>query len=159
MGFSPTRYSPHSNLHPTGWSPVGNRYISHIRGSNSIPRIGNPKSGMNVAVQQEKIIRTDSGVLCVSIYGAWRPIKLVLTERRLVCQQGSNIVWSVPLYEALRVNVVEARVVLGLKRKALLIEVGKAKGLVYVKNPEEWRNLIQSRTVPGLQSEAEVRGQ
>lgn len=134
MGFSPTRFSPNVYPHPTGYSPVRNRYISHVKRSNSIP------------AQQEEIVKTDSGVLCVSIYGAWRPVKLILTDRYLACQQASKIVWWIPLSGAFRIDIVEARVLLGLKRKVLLIEVGKAKGLVCVKNPEEWKNLIQSRT-------------
>lgn len=144
MGFFPTRYSTHSYPHPTGYSPVRNRYISNIKS--------------HITVQQEKIVRTDSAILSVSIHGAWRPVRLILTERHLICQQASRIAWSVPLDAVFRIKIVETRVLLGLKRKVLLIEVGKAKGLVCVNNPEEWKDLIRSGMVSGPQSETEANG-
>jgi hypothetical protein len=81
-----------------------------------------------------------------------------LTERHLICQQASRIAWSVPLTAVLRIKIVETRVPLGQKRKVLLFEVGKAKGLVRVDNPEEWKDLILSRMVSGPQSETEANG-
>lgn len=113
---------------------------------------------MGITVQPERILKSCSGAVCVNAYGGiWRPVSLILTDQRLVSQQGHKVMFSVPLYAILGVEVVKARVMLGLKRKALLVDAGKAKRLICMNNPEGWRDLIlQSRRDLNLQTDAEM---
>jgi hypothetical protein len=115
---------------------------------------------MGIIVQPERIVKSGSAAVCVNTYhGVWRPVSLILTDERLICQQGNKVVLSVPLYAFLAVEVVKTRVMLGLKRKSLLIHTGKAKRLICMNNPEEWMNIIlQSTANPRLQTEVEREG-
>lgn len=101
-----------------------------------------------MAQRADEVIRSDSAVLCVSIYGIWRPIRLMLTGEQLICRQGLKTVSSVLLSTVQCVEVVEAKVMLGVKRKVLLVEAGRIRRLICVKEPETWRDhILQLRNI------------
>lgn len=110
---------------------------------------------MGITVQTERIVKSGSAAICVNTYGGvWRPVNLILTDERLICQQGYKVIFSIPLCAVLGVEVVKTKVMLGLKRKGLLVDAGKAKRLICMNSPEQWRNLIlQSRREQNLQTE------
>lgn len=82
-------------------------------------------------------------MICVGFYTSWRPVSLVLTERRLLfCQPPHRAIFQVSLGDVNDVAIVKGRFILGLRRKLLRILLKFGGRYVAVNNPEVWMEAI-----------------
>lgn len=92
----------------------------------------------------EEIIQRGSACICVGLhYSSWRPVNLILTNKRLLfCQPSFRIISEVMLDKVTDIAVVQTRFILGLKRKSLHIQMDEKHRYVAVNNPYGWKDAI-----------------
>jgi len=91
----------------------------------------------------EEIIRRSSACVSMGLYNSWKPISLVLTDRRLLfCQPPSRAIFGASLHGVAGVVLVRRRFILGLRRKQLCISFRTGRRYVAVNKPEEWLDAI-----------------
>ncbi len=95
-------------------------------------------------IEGEKIIKRGSACISIGLYSnSWKPVNLVLTNKRLLfCQPSIRVIFECVLDKVKNMEIVKRRIILGLKRKTIHIVMEKRHQYVAVNNPERWRDDI-----------------
>ena len=95
-------------------------------------------------IEGEKIIKRATACIFVGLRSnSWKPINLILTNRRLLfCQPLPRVIFGVALDKIKDMLIVKRRIIFGLKRKTICIVIGNRHRYVAIDNPEIWRDDI-----------------
>ena len=95
-------------------------------------------------IEGEKIIKRGSACISIGLYSnSWKPVNLVLTNKRLLfCQPSVRVIVGVELDRVKDMLIVKRRIIFGLKRKTICIVMKNRYQYVAVNNPERWKDDI-----------------
>ncbi|MCP8322391.1 MAG: hypothetical protein H3Z52_15855 [archaeon] len=95
-------------------------------------------------IEGEKIIKRGPACISIGLYSnSWKPVNLILTNKRLLfCQPSFRVIFEGMLHKLKNMEIVKRRIILGLKRKTIHIIMEKGHQYVAVNNPEKWRDDI-----------------
>ena len=99
-------------------------------------------------LQNEEVLKyyTASYDVGSSLASSWRLGNLYLTNERLLFVQGRKILFGVLLNQIKTINIVKRKWILGKKVKQLnIVSQDKKVPYIAVKNPEEWKKVIEER--------------
>lgn len=95
-------------------------------------------------IEGEKIIKRGSACISIGLYStSWKPVNLILTNKRLIfCQPSFKVIIEVALDKIKDIGIVERRFILGAKRKTICTIMENGYQYVAVNDPERWRDDI-----------------
>ena len=95
-------------------------------------------------IKGERIIKRGSACVFVGLCSnSWKPINLILTNRRLLfCQPLPRVIFGVALEKIKDIWIVKRRIIFGLRRKTICIVMEKGHRYIAINNPETWRDDI-----------------